>query len=395
MVPPSGKPGAGCLTEGGRPRHVWATRVSPCLQRPAPPIADLCHHEEPRTSFAHSAEPSSWEEGSPPPPAATITSVPRAWHISPPSLPLRPEGLRIPRGPGGWPPGWACPPGMTPASWGGAPGLPRGDASTNVCASFQGLMLGLWRTSNSALLDLTLAVGLGGLVGGGLVLWHLGFRVRRAPSPSTSSARPPRTACSSAASWACPPSRPPWAPGTTCPSRASPWGRGCWRPRHRVQLPVPRLRHLLPRLPAQTHLGHRLRPRLGPEPAGHAEARQRLRPAAARTRPLTCARYHAASVAWLLSPACAACAGEPGALPPGELLLPAPAAQAVGLRSGLRAPLLGPPAGLLEPVAPPQPPAAPVRPAGHPPATPSPSSASPQASSRANASRCAWFCRGP
>ena len=298
---------------------------------------------------------------------------------------------------GGGPPGWGCPPGMTPASWGGAPGLPRGDASTNVCASFQGLMFGLWRTSNSVLLDLTWPSAPEGWWGAGLSSDTSASASGRAPSPSTSSARPPRTACSSAASWASLPSRPPWAPGTTCPSRASPWGWGCWRPRHRVQLPVPRLPHLLPRLPAQTHLGPRLRPRLGPEPAGHAAAHQRLRPAAARTRRLTCARYHAASVARLLSPACAACAGEPGALPPGELPLPAPAAQAVGHRPGLRAPapLLRPPAGLLEPVAPPQPPVAPVRPAGHPPATPSPSSALPQAGSRANASRCGWFCRGP
>ncbi|XP_059566767.1 mas-related G-protein coupled receptor member G [Myotis daubentonii] len=42
-------------------------------------------------------------------------------------------------------------------------------------------MFGLWRTVASAVLYLTLAVGLGGLLGNGLVLWHLAFRIRKGP----------------------------------------------------------------------------------------------------------------------------------------------------------------------------------------------------------------------
>lgn len=42
-------------------------------------------------------------------------------------------------------------------------------------------MFGLWRTFSSVLFYLTLAVGLGGLLGNGLVLWHLGFHIRKGP----------------------------------------------------------------------------------------------------------------------------------------------------------------------------------------------------------------------
>lgn len=42
-------------------------------------------------------------------------------------------------------------------------------------------MFGLWRTFSSVVFYLTLAVGLGGLVGNSLVLWHLGFRIEKGP----------------------------------------------------------------------------------------------------------------------------------------------------------------------------------------------------------------------
>lgn len=42
-------------------------------------------------------------------------------------------------------------------------------------------MFGLWRTFTSVVGYLTLAVGLGGLVGNGLVLWHLGLHIRKGP----------------------------------------------------------------------------------------------------------------------------------------------------------------------------------------------------------------------
>ncbi|XP_007947520.2 mas-related G-protein coupled receptor member G [Orycteropus afer afer] len=42
-------------------------------------------------------------------------------------------------------------------------------------------MFGVWRTFNSVVFYLTLLIGLGGLVGNGLVLWHLGFHVRKGP----------------------------------------------------------------------------------------------------------------------------------------------------------------------------------------------------------------------
>lgn len=42
-------------------------------------------------------------------------------------------------------------------------------------------MFGLWRTFNSVVFYLTLAVGLGGLVGNGLVLWHLGLHIKKGP----------------------------------------------------------------------------------------------------------------------------------------------------------------------------------------------------------------------
>lgn len=56
-----------------------------------------------------------------------------------------------------------------------------------ICAPFQGppgepaRMFGLYRTVSSALSYLTLAVGLGGLVGNGLVLWHLGVHIKKGP----------------------------------------------------------------------------------------------------------------------------------------------------------------------------------------------------------------------
>ncbi|XP_045870407.1 mas-related G-protein coupled receptor member G [Meles meles] len=42
-------------------------------------------------------------------------------------------------------------------------------------------MFGLWRTVNNVLFYLTLAVGLAGLLGNGLVLWHLGLHIRKGP----------------------------------------------------------------------------------------------------------------------------------------------------------------------------------------------------------------------
>ncbi|XP_036136928.1 mas-related G-protein coupled receptor member G [Molossus molossus] len=42
-------------------------------------------------------------------------------------------------------------------------------------------MFGLWRTFTRVLFYLTLAVGLGGLVGNGLVLWHLGWHIKKGP----------------------------------------------------------------------------------------------------------------------------------------------------------------------------------------------------------------------
>ncbi|KAF5917344.1 hypothetical protein HPG69_017641 [Diceros bicornis minor] len=40
-------------------------------------------------------------------------------------------------------------------------------------------MFGLWRTFDSVVFYFTLAVGLGGLLGTGPVLWRLGFHVQR------------------------------------------------------------------------------------------------------------------------------------------------------------------------------------------------------------------------
>ncbi|KAM5319009.1 mas-related G-protein coupled receptor member G [Glossophaga mutica] len=42
-------------------------------------------------------------------------------------------------------------------------------------------MFGLWRTLGRVVFYVTLAVGLGGLVGNGLVLWHLGLHIRKGP----------------------------------------------------------------------------------------------------------------------------------------------------------------------------------------------------------------------
>lgn len=42
-------------------------------------------------------------------------------------------------------------------------------------------MFGLWRTINNVLFYLTLAVGLAGLLGNGLVLWHLGLHIKKGP----------------------------------------------------------------------------------------------------------------------------------------------------------------------------------------------------------------------
>ncbi|XP_024429847.2 mas-related G-protein coupled receptor member G [Desmodus rotundus] len=42
-------------------------------------------------------------------------------------------------------------------------------------------MFGLWRTFTNVVFYITLAVGLGGLVGNGLVLWHLGLHIKKGP----------------------------------------------------------------------------------------------------------------------------------------------------------------------------------------------------------------------
>ncbi|XP_036918397.1 mas-related G-protein coupled receptor member G-like [Sturnira hondurensis] len=42
-------------------------------------------------------------------------------------------------------------------------------------------MFGLWRTFTSVVFYVTLAIGLGDLVGNGLVLWHLGLHIRKGP----------------------------------------------------------------------------------------------------------------------------------------------------------------------------------------------------------------------
>ncbi|PNJ16323.1 mas-related G-protein coupled receptor member G [Pongo pygmaeus] len=42
-------------------------------------------------------------------------------------------------------------------------------------------LFGLWRTFDSVVFYLTLIVGLGGLVGNGLVLWNLGFHIKKGP----------------------------------------------------------------------------------------------------------------------------------------------------------------------------------------------------------------------
>lgn len=42
-------------------------------------------------------------------------------------------------------------------------------------------MFGFWRAFTNVLFYLTLAIGLGGLLGNGLVLWHLGFHIKKGP----------------------------------------------------------------------------------------------------------------------------------------------------------------------------------------------------------------------
>ncbi|XP_070638914.1 mas-related G-protein coupled receptor member G [Bos indicus] len=48
-------------------------------------------------------------------------------------------------------------------------------------ASQPASMLGIWGTFSSVVFYLTLAVGLGGLLGNALVLWHLGFHIKKGP----------------------------------------------------------------------------------------------------------------------------------------------------------------------------------------------------------------------
>ncbi|KAG3284433.1 MAS related GPR family member G [Ictidomys tridecemlineatus] len=42
-------------------------------------------------------------------------------------------------------------------------------------------ILSLWRTVNSVLFYLTLVIAVGGLLGNGLVLWNLGFHIKKGP----------------------------------------------------------------------------------------------------------------------------------------------------------------------------------------------------------------------
>ncbi|KAL2805611.1 mas-related G-protein coupled receptor member G, partial [Daubentonia madagascariensis] len=42
-------------------------------------------------------------------------------------------------------------------------------------------VFGLWKTFNSVVFYLTLVIGLGGLVGNGFVLWHLGLHIKKGP----------------------------------------------------------------------------------------------------------------------------------------------------------------------------------------------------------------------
>ncbi|XP_010836114.1 PREDICTED: mas-related G-protein coupled receptor member G [Bison bison bison] len=59
--------------------------------------------------------------------------------------------------------------------------LGLGVLPTGRPASQPASMLGIWGTFSSVVFYLTLAVGLGGLLGNALVLWHLGFHIKKGP----------------------------------------------------------------------------------------------------------------------------------------------------------------------------------------------------------------------
>ena len=151
----SGKPGAGCLTEGGQPA-MCGPHGCPraCRDLPRPLLTSATTKSPARLSRIQPSHLAG-RRAAPAPTGHHHLRAPCLAHLTTESPAEARRAGHPPGATGGGPPGWGCPPGMTPASWGGAPGLPRGDASTNVCASFQGLMFGLWRTSNSVLLDLT------------------------------------------------------------------------------------------------------------------------------------------------------------------------------------------------------------------------------------------------
>ncbi|TEA11786.1 hypothetical protein DBR06_SOUSAS6910287 [Sousa chinensis] len=96
---------------------------------------------------------------------------------------MRPEGLGTGREGA---PGWL----HLSSCAGTPPAFPGGDNNGNICglppgsfppAAEPASMFGLWRTFTGVVFYLTLAVGLGGLAGNGLVLWHLDFHIKKGP----------------------------------------------------------------------------------------------------------------------------------------------------------------------------------------------------------------------
>ncbi|XP_007466074.1 PREDICTED: mas-related G-protein coupled receptor member G [Lipotes vexillifer] len=122
------------------------------------------------------------------------TTIKAPDHTAPLPLPPRPDSASLSGGPR-----WRTPsagevrPGLElhlSSCAGTPPAFPGGDNNGSVCglppgsfppATEPASVFGLWRTFTSVVFYLTLAVGLGGLVGNGLVLWHLGFHIKKGP----------------------------------------------------------------------------------------------------------------------------------------------------------------------------------------------------------------------